>query len=72
VVKEVRLRSQDVFGLPLGQNILMEWNEEEQPVGKAAGLLGSFETRTFETIIDPSQVYVSQCCYYIFHSNYSN
>ncbi|WJX25637.1 hypothetical protein P8452_14659 [Trifolium repens] len=33
----------------------MEWNEEEQPVGEAAGLLGSFETRTFETIIDPSQ-----------------
>ncbi|CAJ2652202.1 unnamed protein product [Trifolium pratense] len=42
VVKEVRLRRQDVFSLTAGKKILMEWSEEWQPVGEAAGLLGSF------------------------------
>ncbi|GAU46156.1 hypothetical protein TSUD_301160 [Trifolium subterraneum] len=42
VVNEVRLRSQDVFSLPPGKKILMEWSEIGQPVGEDAGLLGSF------------------------------
>jgi hypothetical protein len=42
VVKVVRLRSQDVFSLPPGQKILMEWSRDDQPVGEAAGLLGGY------------------------------
>ncbi|WJX52717.1 hypothetical protein P8452_38797 [Trifolium repens] len=42
VVKVVRLRSQDVFRLPPGQKILMEWSRDDQPVGEAAGLLGGY------------------------------
>ncbi|WJX84777.1 hypothetical protein P8452_67311 [Trifolium repens] len=40
VVKVVRLTSQDVFSLPPGKKILMEWSRDDQPVGEAAGLLG--------------------------------
>ncbi|WJX88873.1 hypothetical protein P8452_70914 [Trifolium repens] len=42
VVKVVRLRGQDVFSLPPGQKILMEWSRGDQPVGEAAGLLGGY------------------------------
>ncbi|WJX43718.1 hypothetical protein P8452_30781 [Trifolium repens] len=42
VVKEVCLRKPDVFSLPPGQKILMEWSRDDQPVGEAGGLLGSY------------------------------
>lgn len=42
VVKETRLRVQDVWVLPRGNKVVLEWNQEGQPVGEAAGLLGGF------------------------------
>jgi hypothetical protein len=36
------LRKPDVFSLPPGQKILMEWSRDDQPVGEAGGLLGSY------------------------------
>ncbi|NP_001312870.1 uncharacterized LOC107815048 [Nicotiana tabacum] len=42
VVKETNLRVQDMFVLPMGKKVVLEWNNRNQPVGESAGLLGGF------------------------------
>lgn len=38
VIRETRLRLRDLKKLPTGKKVVIEWNEEGQPVGEAFGL----------------------------------
>ncbi|KAJ1397630.1 hypothetical protein SESBI_31683 [Sesbania bispinosa] len=42
VIKEDRLRVAYVLGLTRDKKVILEWNQEDQPIGEAAGLLGGF------------------------------
>ena len=41
-IKKMRLRAHDVFVLPRGQKILLDWNDFGQPIKESGGLLGQF------------------------------
>ncbi|KAJ1437096.1 hypothetical protein SESBI_03939 [Sesbania bispinosa] len=42
VIKEDRLRVADVLGLTRDKKVVLEWNQDGQPIGEAVGLLGGF------------------------------
>ncbi|XP_061369997.1 uncharacterized protein LOC133312752 [Gastrolobium bilobum] len=42
VADQERLRVRDLLVLPPHKRVVIEWNEDNQPVGEAAGLLGGF------------------------------